>query len=112
MPRSAATSSYGTSARWTESEARAALSALDASGLSVLAFARRERLDFQRLYSWRRKLAGGGRPAFVEIRTVASRERIEIVLSSGLVVRVPESVEPAVVRRLVDALESPRTSVC
>ena len=79
MPRSATTSSYRTSARWTESEARAALSALDASSLSVIAFAQREGLDAQRLYSWRRKLAdgGGGRPRFGEIRPLAARERIE-----------------------------------
>ena len=114
MPKSASASSYRTSARWTESEARAALSALDASGLSVIAFARREGIDVQRLYSWRRKLAGSRAegPAFVEIRTVAAGERVEVVLPSGIVLRVPDSVEPAIIRRLLDALESPRTPSC
>jgi hypothetical protein len=54
MPKSRHLALYGAQDRWTESQAREALAALDASGLSAFAFARREGLDTQRLYRWRR----------------------------------------------------------
>ena len=83
------------------------------SGLSVEAFAAREGLDRQRIYYWRRRLAGqptrgtprpAAIPAFVEIR---HRESIvvEIVLRSGRVLRVAESIERSALRRLLDVLE-------
>jgi hypothetical protein len=119
MPQSPPVASYLTRRRWTEAEARAALAALDASGLRPSAFATREGLDVQRLQSWRRKLgakpktrpAPASRPAFVEVRPRSS-EPIEIVLRSGRVLRVPESIDSAVLRRLVDALDEPPSSPC
>ena len=102
-------SSLSTGRRWTQDVAHAVLAAHAASGLSVAAFAAREGLDPQRMYSWRRRL---GRPrdatsatAFIEIRPSAKREVVEVVLHCGRVVRVTESIDPSVLRRLVDALE-------
>lgn len=113
------TLSYRASQRWTESEARTALEALTASGLPLPAFAEREGLEAQRLYAWRRKLAcvaaatpAAATPAFVEIRGVVGRERVDVVLPSGIVLRVSESIEPTALRRLADALEEGRSSAC
>jgi len=99
---------YETCRRWTAVEARAALDACAASGLSPRAFARREGLDPQRLCAWRRKLDAAivAPPSFIEVRPRVA-ERIEVVLWSGVVVRVAESVDPAALRRIVDALERP-----
>jgi hypothetical protein len=83
------------------------------SGLSERAFAAREGLDVQRLQWWRRRFEAASeraaasdqaRPTFVE---VPRREAVvlEVVLLSGRVVRVPESIEPEVLRRLALALE-------
>jgi len=99
--------SYTTSRRWTAAEARAALAALASSGLSRSAFARREGLDPQRLRAWQRKLGDvGARPAFVEVLR-RDQERVEVVLTSGITLRVAESIDAATLRRLVDALERP-----
>lgn len=97
--------------RWGAEEARAALADLDASGLSIAMFAKREGLVAERLYNWRRKLAGSGAPAapavdFVEIsaRACGSGGRVEVVLPSGVMLRVAETIEPAALVRLVTAL--------
>ena len=95
--------------RWTSGDARAALSALSASGLSVAAFAAREGLDAQRLYRWRRQLAALDHapqpaPAFVEIRQ-GSDEPVEVVLRNGRVLRVSERIAAASLERLVLVLE-------
>jgi transposase-like protein len=119
MPKPSPIPSYRTRRRWTEKEARAALAALAASRLTRRAFAAREGIDVQRLYSWRRKLAASPSretvapptgPVFVELRPAAP-ERIEVVLRCGVVLRVSESTDGTAVRRLVDALE-PSGSSC
>ena len=102
--------SYSTRRRWTETDARTVLAALDSSGLSVTAFATREGLEPQRLYFWRQRLGGSSAesaaPTFVEVQQRhTAREQVEIVLRSGRVVRVAESIEPAVLRGLIDVLE-------
>ena len=98
--------------RWTEDSARAALAAQDASGLSVAAYAAREGLDPQRLYFWRRRLGKSAEPSesptFIEVRPGAMGELVEIALRSGHVIRVAESIDGGVLRRLVDALEEGR----
>jgi hypothetical protein len=75
----------------------------------VAAFAAREGLDPQRVYYWRHRLEPSieatPAPAFIEIRRPAEREVVEVLLRCGRVVRVTESIEPSVLRRLVDALE-------
>ncbi|MDQ2766515.1 MAG: hypothetical protein M3Y30_05095 [Gemmatimonadota bacterium] len=90
-------------------EARAALVAVDESGLSPNEFAKREGLDPQRLYSWRRKLGSSVRSQaeFVEVvRPVRPRDAwVEVVLTSGVVLRVSEAIETETLRRFVDALD-------
>jgi len=100
--------SYSTDRRWTEDDARTVLTAQAASGLSVAAFAAREGIDPQRLYFWRRRVDAGSveaPPEFIEVRHTAERERVEIVLRSGRVVRVAESIDADALRRLIVALE-------
>jgi hypothetical protein len=123
MPKSPPVATYLTRRRWTVVEARAALAAVDASGLRTSAFAAREGLDVQRLQSWRRKLgtkpktrkarspARASRSSFVELRPRGT-EPIEIVLRSGRVLRVTESIDAAVLRRLVEVLDEPSLSPC
>lgn len=113
MPKSSPLASYSTPRRWTDADARTVLSALDASGLSVTAFAIREGLDAQRLYFWRRRLEATSDgapmpPALVEVHRRAA-EHVEIVLRTGRVVRVSESIDAAVLRRLIHALEQDPT---
>jgi hypothetical protein len=97
-------------ARWTEGDAAAVLAALDASQLSVYAFATREDLDADRLYRWRARLSWPRRrrlPAFVEIQPAATSP-IEVLLRSGLVLRVPGGFDEGTLRRLVSALDQGR----
>jgi transposase-like protein len=101
--------------RWTEQEARAALAALERSGMSVREFAAKHGLDPQRLWSWRRRVAGGDRTTFQEliVRPAAASaagggEAFEVVFGSGVVVRVPPSFESAALVRLVEALAQAR----
>lgn len=104
--------SYKTRRRWTAVEARAALAAQASSGLSQTAFAAREGLDTQRLRAWARKFSvavTAPLPTFVEMRPRAG-ERVEVLLPSGVTLRVAESIEVSLLRRLVDALD--RTSPC
>jgi transposase-like protein len=104
--------------RWTPDDARAALAAMARSGLGVSAFAIREGLDPQRLTRWRRQLAAPAPPTFEEVVPVVTRaivagdavahverERFEIVLASGRVVRVPESFDAGALRRLLDVVD-------
>lgn len=93
--------------RWSAREARAALAALDASGLSIATFAKREGLVPERLYNWRRKLGESVAPTadFVEVRAKTSG-RVEVLFPSGVTLRAAETIEPAVLARLVAALGS------
>jgi hypothetical protein len=96
---------YKTRRRWTAVEARAALAAQASSGLSESAFAAREGLDSQRLRAWRRRLSAEvQRPAFVEIGPRPA-ERVEIVLPSGVIVRVAESIDRVRLHNIVAALD-------
>ena len=108
------TGSYVNRRRWGVAEARAALAAMEASGLSADAFAAREGLQVQRLRRWRerlgRKAAGkAGVAAFVELgqhaAATAAANRIEIMLRSGRTLRAAETIDPVALRRLVDVLE-------
>ena len=109
MPRPRSPAKYLTRRRWTVADARAALAGLDESGLSLNAFAVRQGIDAQRLYYWRRRLSGDDLvaqppPDFVELRPQGP-EPVEVVLRSGRVLRVAESIDSAVLIRLVVALE-------
>jgi transposase-like protein len=104
MAKSTRGRSYAAIQRWTEAEGRSALAALAASGLSVDEFARREGIDPQRLYYWRRRLPEVSMPAFVEVRA-PRMDLVEVVLRSGRVVRFAASIDTTALRRIVAELE-------
>jgi hypothetical protein len=112
MPKSRTPSFSRNRHRWTAANARAALSALARSGLSPYAFAQREGLDPQRLYRWRDRLAQATvseSPEFIEVsppvQEARPSERIELVLKSGCVLRLPDSFNAETLHRLVELLE-------
>jgi transposase-like protein len=85
-----------------------------ASGLSLSDFARREGIDPARLYKWRRQLgeraerrtaAPAPVPAVIELRAgPRPAERVEVVLASGVTLRVTETIDPTALARLIVAL--------
>lgn len=112
-PATAAPRSSSRRRRWKITDARSALAALATSGLSLGEFARREGLEVQRLRRWQRRLAHEARPRraapapapeLIEIRPRRA-EPIEIVLASGRMLRVTETVDVAALARLVAVLE-------
>ena|SRR5271170_1391760 len=120
-PRARSSSTNLTRRRWTAEEARQVLVAWEESGLELTAFALGEGLDPQRLTRWRRRLAATGAPTFEEVvpcvamatfagdaSASGTRERFEIVLLSGRVVRVPESFEASALRRLLAVVDEGR----
>jgi hypothetical protein len=109
--------------RWRIADARSVLAALAASGLSLPEFASREGLQLQRLRRWQRRLAREVRrparaprpaspavaapPAVIELRPSPSLrpvEPIEIMLGSGVILRVAATIDPGALARLVSAL--------
>ena len=97
------------SGRWSVADARGVLAAQVASGLSPCAFAEREGLKVERLQRWRRELRNGAKdvvvaPPFVEVRSQRS-EPVAIVLRSGRMLHVSESIDAEALRRIVEALE-------
>lgn len=112
MPKRRARPLKSTGLRWTATEARAVLAELEASGLSTAAFAEREGLDVHRLYRWRRRIPRPAEvlaesPRFIEVRRPGAGP-VEVLLRSGRVLRIPESIDTAALRRIADALEDPR----
>jgi hypothetical protein len=114
-------STYLTCRRWTAEEAGQALVAWEDSGLGLTAFATGAGLDPQRLTRWRRRLATTSSTTFEEVlsgvalETVerdalrgVERERFEVVLPSGRVVRVPESFDAGALRRLLAVVDEAR----
>lgn len=100
------------SKRWNEAQARRIISRADRSGLSDRAFAKREGFDPQRLSWWRRRFEEVADAAttgqFVEVRAKARAtipEVIEIELGNGRIVRVPATVEPGTLAKLLGAIE-------
>ena len=104
--------------RWKAPDARAALGAHAASGLSLAAFARRDGLSLTRLMWWRKQLRG--RPSTtppapvrwvpVTIRRTAPvplppAPHVEIAVRGGRVIRVGGPFDPRAVAELVRALE-------
>lgn len=84
------------------------------SGLTINAFCRERKLTRSNFDRWRRILAAensgptrGTTPAFVPLRVV-SEPVVEVVLPSGVVVRLPESTAPETVTRLVVAVGAAR----
>lgn len=78
--------------RWSASEARAVVGALERSGLPVTHFAARHGLGVERLYLWRRRLRRAKSeaprpPRFTEVRLAVPAAAIELVLPGGIAVR-------------------------
>lgn len=106
--------------RWTEEDARIVLAAQQQSGKPVRAFAEEHGLDPQRLYLWRRRfaaVAGGDittfqeltvRPSSVRLGLESDTRAFEIVLGSGVVIRVPPSFDTAALVRLLEVLAQAR----
>jgi len=111
---------------WTESEARAALKAWGATGLTVNEYARQEGIHRERLYRWRRRLGVVGSirkrrvpakpnararsrkpPPVIEIQSPRHAGQIEVVLGAGVTLRVAETIDPGTLARLVDAINRP-----
>jgi transposase-like protein len=98
--------------RWTEEDARNALKALEESGKPVSVFAAEHGIDPQRLYSWRRRLGGAERTTFQELIvgptarvSVTGRDApFELVLASGVVIRVPPFFDAAALQRLLEVV--------
>lgn len=113
--------------RWTKSQKRSILAEVDAPGGSVSAVARRHGLHTSLLFRWRRNLGGkpappsssSPPPAFVPLTLPspmpaarsapsfsARADAIEIVLTSGRIVRVGSGIDVVTLRRLLAALEA------
>lgn len=100
-------------ARWSPDTARDVLQALDDSRLPIAEFARREGIDPQRLYLWRRKLAGSSAspasPGLVELRVRATSAvpsgAVEVICPTGHVVRVRDMTQPEVLTLVLRAIE-------
>jgi transposase-like protein len=95
--------------RWTEAQAREVIAALERSGKPVSVFAAEHGLDPQRVYQWRRRVAGGDPTMFREIVVRPSDPRaqgssFEVVLATGDIIRVPPSFDEAALARLLDVL--------
>jgi transposase-like protein len=102
--------------RWTEQDARFVLAALERSGKPLRVFAEEHGLDPQRLYLWRRRVAEGDGTTFHELivhpSPASARDAdvspFEVVLASGVVVRVPPSFDAAALARLLEVLAQDR----
>ena len=108
--------------RWTPTEAMRVLAAQAESGLPVSVFAAREGLSAHRLFRWRSRLGASTPkpPTFEEVvprkapptrnePAPLTHDRLEIVLRSGLVVRVGESFSADALRRLLDVVGGERS---
>jgi hypothetical protein len=82
------------------------------SGQSVAAFCAARGVSQASFYAWRKRLIARGKvptasapppPSFAAVRVVPGIP-IEVVLPTGMVVRVPAESDPAAVARLVAAL--------
>jgi hypothetical protein len=96
-------------ARWTAAVARQVLAAWSASGLSRQEFGDKHGIHEQRLYNWQRRLAETGAGSSVQFRELAAPAvsldpRLEVVLPSGVLLRVPPSFDATAVARLLEIL--------
>ena len=108
--------------RWTSKEAKKVLEAQVESGMTVSAFAAREGLCAHRLYRWRRQLGASAPkpPTFEELvpskaaplladPALSAGNHLELVLCSGLIVRVSESFSVEALRRLLGVVDGGRS---
>ncbi len=104
-------------ARWSEHEARGAISAWRKSGLSIEQFARERGLVPQRLYWWRKKLEGAAKPAAkstamallpVQVTPPSRQARgepVAVFLRTGHIVKVGRGFDEEAFARVVAVLE-------
>jgi hypothetical protein len=102
--------------KWSEAEGRQVVDEWRRSGLSPADFARRHGLAEVRLLRWRVRLeekvaaVDPVMAAFLPVKIKKSAEQdmgegVALVLTSGVVIRVPVGTSPIWVARLVQALE-------
>src|SRR5262249_39302828 len=78
------------------------------SGQSIAAFCAANHVSQATFYAWRKRLAARARsttrtaPAFAAVRVVPDATA-EVILPTGLVVRVPIGTDPVVIARLIAA---------
>jgi transposase-like protein len=112
--------SWRSSRHWTAEEARTALAEAERSGLRLSQFASEHGLNVHRLIRWKKQLSAPiAQPlaAFEEVPSgplvkapsIAVRERFEIELRNGRVVRVSESFDAEALRRLLCIVEEEPT---
>lgn len=103
--------------RWSKEDARVVLAELERSGKPVRVFAEEHGLDPQRLYLWRRRVAEGDGTTFRELIVRpssatsvrdANESPFEIVLASGVVIRVPPSFDATALARVLEVLTQAR----
>ena len=103
--------------RWTAQDAETVLAAAESSDLSLRGFAVAHGMDVQRLYHWRKELRcqpvdEAVRFEELVVRRAGSTEtavaHLEIVLRSGIVVRVGAGFDESTLRRVIATLESSR----
>jgi transposase-like protein len=96
--------------RWTEDDARHVIAALERSGQPVSTFAAEHDIDPQRLYVWRRRLGSAEHATFRELEVRRSPHHFEpatpfeLVLTSGMVLRIPASFDSASLARVLEVL--------
>lgn len=103
--------------RWTAHDAEAVLAAAEISDLSLRGFAVAHGMDVQRLYHWRKELRrepvdDAVRFEELVVRRAGSTEtpaaHVEIVLPSGIVVRVVADFDESTLRRVIAIIEGSR----
>ena len=105
--------------RWRKDDARLVLDAWRRSGQTMSAFARLYGIQYERLSRWKRRLHGepnGELRAAVRFHPVRVRpaerqrndsvDRIELVLSEGRSIRVPQGFDADDLRRLLAVVEA------
>lgn len=103
-----------TRARWTASTAEQVLRAFAESGLSRREFAERHGLHEQRLYNWQRRLGGGESAQSVQFRELprspvaGADARVEVVLRSGVLLRIPSSFDASALGKILELLDRAR----
>lgn len=90
--------------QWTEAEARAALAAWEDSGESMVVFARKLGVSSHRLSYWRARLAPSRELAFVPVVGPARADACIVIERAGVVLRVRESLDPALLTGMLTAL--------
>ena len=93
----------------TRAEVDDILARLDQSGLTAAAFSRREGLNLTTLYSWLRRRRDESKKSTanfiaIDLPERSNDDRIEVVLTSGHTLRIPNAFDEQAVCRLVGAL--------